>query len=182
MLLFEKLKVGDTVNGKYKPGDVVVYRREVCRVTKIAKSDFTKEKCYILEPYRGNDQSVRMQVPIANKGGHLRDLSTKEDIDALIRNVPDIEMLENKPANMKSQYAALMNGDALEDLIRIIKTSYMRNQQRLSNHKKLASIDDEYLQKAERYLYEEIGVALGMDFDESKAYFESEVRKVRENS
>lgn len=175
-----EVKEGESVANKYKVGDVVVYRRNVCRVVKIAKSDFTGEKCYILEPYTDQNLSVRMQVPVSNKGGHLRDLVSKEEIAHLIESTPDIELLENKPANMKSQYSALLKGDSLEDLIRIIKTSYMRNQQRLSSHKKLASIDDEYLQKAEKYLFDEIGASLGLSFEDSKAYFESEVRKAQE--
>lgn len=161
----------------YKVNDIVVYKRDVCKVIGKHRSDFTGEKCYILVPYRQQDGSVKMQVPVANKGGHLRDLITKEGIDKLIRETPDIETLVNKPANMKSQYAALLKGDEISDLIRIIKTSYGRNRARLEANKKIASVDDEYLQKAERYLYEEISVALGMTFEESKEYFESEVAK-----
>lgn len=170
------------MDGKYKAGDVVVYRRNVCKVVRIAKSDFTGEKCYILEPYLDQDVSVRMQVPVSNKGGHLRDLVTDEEIRRLIEAAADIELLENKPANMKSQYASLMKSDRIEDLIRIIKTSYMRNQQRLSNHKKLTSVDDEYLQKAERYLFNEISVSMGLSIEESKAYFENEIRKAQSRS
>lgn len=161
----------------YKVNDIVVYRRDVCKVIGKHRSDFTGEMCYILVPYGQQDGSIKMQVPVANKAGHLRDLITREQIQELIREAPYIEKLENKPANMKSQYAALLKGDDIADLIRIIKTSYGRNQARLEQHKKLASIDDEYLQKAEKYLYEEIAAALGMSYEDSKAYFEQEVEK-----
>lgn len=162
----------------YKINDVVVYRRDVCRVTGKKKSDFTGEMCYILVPFYSTDNSVTMQVPVSNKAGHLRDLATKEEITELIKNAPGIETLESKPANMKSQYATLMKGDSLEDLICIIKTSYLRNDERLKNHKKLASIDSEYLDKAEKLLYSELSIALDMSYDESKEYFEKEVAKV----
>ena len=159
----------------YKINDVVVYRRDVCRVADIIVSERTGEECYVLVPYGSTDDSIRMQVPVSNKAGHLRDLVTREKIDELIMNAPDIETLESKPANMKSQYAALMKGDSLEDLIRIIKTSYLRNDERQKNHKKLASIDNEYLDKAEKLLYTELSVALGMSYDHSKKFFENEV-------
>lgn len=161
----------------YKINDVVVYRRDVCKVVAKKKSDFTGEMCYVLVPYDSTDRSVTMQVPVSNKAGHLRDLVTKEQITDLIKNAPDIETLESKPANMKSQYATLMKGDSLEDLVCIIKTSYLRNDERLKSHKKLASIDAEYLEKAEKLLYSEIAIALGMSYEESKAYFEKEVAK-----
>ena len=162
----------------YKINDVVVYRRDVCRIADIKVSERTGENCYVLVPYGNTDDSVTMQVPVSNKAGHLRDLVTREKIDELIVNAPDIETLESKPANMKSQYAALMKGDSLEDLICIIKTSYLRNDERQKNHKKLASIDAEYLDKAEKLLYTELSVALGMSYEESKDFFENEVAEV----
>ena len=166
----------------YKIGDVVVYRRDVCRITGKKKSDFTGEMCYVLVPYNNTDDSVTMQVPVSNKAGHLRDLVTEGQIDELIQNAPDIETLESKPANMKSQYASLMKGDSLEDLVCIIKTSYLRNDERMKNHKKLASIDAEYLDKAEKLLYSELSVAMNMSYDESKAFFEKEVARVEERN
>ena len=161
----------------YKVNDIVVYRRDVCKVVGKHRSDFTGEMCYDLVPYRNQDGSVKMQVPISNKAGNLRDLITEEQIQQLIKDTPDIETLENKPANMKSQYAALLKGNEVSDLVRIIKTSYGRNKARMEQHKKLASIDDEYLRRAEKCLYNEISASTGMSFDESKEYFESEVKK-----
>ena len=137
----------------YKINDVVVYKRDVCRVVGREKSGFTGEKCYILVPYHNTDGSTRMQVPVSNKAGHLRDLITKEQLLELIKETPELELLTNKPANMKSQYANLLKTNEITDLIRIIKTSYERNRIRMEQHKKAASVDDEYLQKAEGYLY-----------------------------
>lgn len=166
---------------KYKKGDVVVYKRDVCKVVRIGESEYTGEKCYILVPLAKQDGSVKMQVPVANRGGHLRDLMSKEQLRQLIDETPNVKTLVSKPANMKSQYVALIHSDDVMDLVRIIKTSYERNQERIANHKKLASVDDEYLQKAEKYLFNEIAATTGMSFDESKAYFESEVAKAKEH-
>ena len=162
----------------YKVNDIVVYRRDVCKVVGKHRSDFTGEMCYDLVPYMNQDGSIKMQVPVSNKAGNLRDLITREEIDQLIKDAPDIRTLENKPANMKSQYAALLKGNDISDLICIIKTSYGRNKARMEQHKKLANIDDEYLQKAEKYLYEEVAVAMDMSFEEAKKYFEDEVEKI----
>ncbi len=162
----------------YKVKDIVVYRRDVCRITGKKRSDFTGEQCYILEPYFPTSGSVSIQVPVSNKAGHLRDLITKEEIDQLIIDTPDLETLESKPANMKSQYASLLKGNDISELVRIIKTSYGRNQERLEQHKKLASIDDEYLQIAEKYLYEELSVVLDLSIEDTKEYFEKEVAKL----
>lgn len=164
----------------YKINDIVMYRRDVCKVVGRHKSDFTGEQCYVLVPYGQQDGSVKMQVPVSNKGGHLRDLITKPEIRDLIKSTPAVEALASKPANMKSQYATLLKSDSLQDLICIMKTSYMRNKGRSDAHKKVASIDDEYLQRAEKYLFDELSVALDMSYDQSKAYFNREVKKIEE--
>lgn len=162
----------------YKVNDIVMYKREVCRIVGKERSAFSGEKCYILVPYHTTDGSTRMQVPISNKAGHIRDLITKEEITELIKETPNIETLENKTANMKSQYANLLKTDSISDLVCIIKTSYLRNKARLDAHKKAASVDDEYLQKAEEYLFNELSVVLGMSYDEAKVYFNDEVNKL----
>lgn len=155
----------------YKINDVVVFRRNVCKVVGREVSDMTGEDCYVLEPYHKVEGSMVMKVPVANKAGNLRNVMTKEEVDSLIREFPLIKALADKPANMKSQYVALLKSNKLEDLLCIMKTSLARNKTRIENKKKAAAIDGEYLLKAEKYLFDEISVALGLSYDESKDYF-----------
>ncbi len=155
----------------YKINDVVVFRRNVCKVVGREVSDMTGEDCYVLEPYHKVEGSMVMKVPVANKAGNLRNVMTKEEVDSLIREFPLIKALADKPANMKSQYVALLKSNKLEDLLCIMKTSLARNKTRIENKKKAAAIDGEYLSKAEKYLFDEISVALGLSYDESKDYF-----------
>lgn len=161
----------------FQVNDIVVYRRMVCRIVGKRRSDFNKEMCYILVPYNVEEGSTRMQVPVSNKAGHLRALLSEDEIEELIASTSRIDVLENKPANMKSQYANLLKTDDIHDLIAIIKTSYSRNQARLENHKKTASVDDEYLQKAENYLFNELSVALNMSYEEARSYFNQRVEE-----
>ncbi len=162
----------------YKIDDVVVYKRTVCRVQDRVKSGFTGEDCYILVPYNDDSGSTRMQVPVSNKAGHLRDLITKDELRELLRNSDKIKTLADKQANMKSQYVTLLKSDSLDDLICIIKTSYQRNKVRRENNKKLAAIDGEYLKKAEDYLFTEMSVATGMSYEECRQYFADELNKL----
>lgn len=163
----------------YKTGDVVVFRRKVCRVIGKEKSDFTGEQCYVLAPYDAKeDHMVRMLVPVSNKAGNLRDVATKQEIDDLCSRAEDLELLMSKPANMKSQYSAIMKGNSLDELVSVIKTTFLRNRERAVNHKKLANIDEEYLAKAEDLLYSEMSVALGIPYEECGEYFR---RKVAES-
>lgn len=163
---------------KYMRGDIVMYKRDVCRVVRIGVSEYTQEECYILVPLTQPDGSIKMQVPVSNVAGHLRDLMKPEEIMALIQEVPSIETLASKPANMKSQYLNLMHSNDVRDLIRIIKTSRKRNQDRIANKKRPASVDDEFLRKAEACLFNEIAASMQMSFEESKEFFENELVKI----
>ncbi len=166
----------------YNINDLVVYRRNVCKVIGKKRSDFTGELCYVLEPYENIDYSCIVQVPVSNKGGHLRAVVTKDEVEQLCKRSVDIEPLESKPANMKSKYLDKLKGDDLEDLVCIIKTTSQRNQERLENHKKLAAVDGEFLKKAENYLYSELSVALELSKEKTKEFFLSELKRLEKKS
>lgn len=53
-----------------------------------------------------------------------------------------------------------------ENLIKIIKTSYLRNEKRINSNKKISAKDDIYLKKAEELLYRELSYSLNMSFDD----------------
>ena len=65
-----------------------------------------------------------------------------------------------------------------EDLIKIIKTTYLRNKERIDNNKKIGGTDDEYFKQAEKYLYNEFSVALNMSYDDTKKYVIDKVKEI----
>lgn len=70
-----------------------------------------------------------------------------------------------------------MKSGTHEDLVKIIKTSYLRNQIRILNNKRISEIDDEYFRRAEKYLYEEIGTVLNLSFENTKEYIINKLKK-----
>ena len=71
---------------------------------------------------------------------------------------------------MENEYKRLLDTRALNDLVKIIKTTYLRNKERIDNKKKISEKDDNYFNKAEDYLYTELSVALNMKKSEVKKY------------
>ncbi len=63
-----------------------------------------------------------------------------------------------------------MHNGSFESLVKIIKTTYIRNENRKKNKKKLSEIDEEYFIKAESYLYNELSIVLNLSFEETKDY------------
>ena len=95
---------------------------------------------YILVPI--NDESLIIDIPSDNRMGFIRNIISKEDAEKLIKKIPKIETLKNIDDKYieKTYKELLYNGD-LEDLIKIIKTTYLRNDFRIKSNKKISDKD-----------------------------------------
>lgn len=71
---------------------------------------------------------------------------------------------------IENEYKILLQNGTHEDLIKIIKTTYLRNKNRLNQNKKISETDDKYFKLAERYLYSEFSIILNMNLEETKEF------------
>lgn len=147
--------------------DYIVYRKETCKI--IEKED----GYYRLVPV--NDTSIKYKVPVDSN--FLKKVITKEEIDRLLLEIPEINTIDLGEKQIEQEYKDLMKSGTHEDLVKIIKTSYLRNQIRILNNKRISEIDDEYFRRAEKYLYEEIGVVLNLSFENTKEYIINKLKK-----
>ena len=159
----------------YKENDYLVYGKDICQVEKIQKQKFNNEDYYILRPIR--NKSLKISAPISDKAGKIRSLITKEEIEYLISKIPSLPIIEADDKLMESEYKKLLNTKKHEDLIRIIKTTYLRNKKRLDNNKKIAEKDKTYFELAEEYLYNEFSIVLNKTYEKTKEYIINEVTK-----
>ena len=51
----------------FQINDIVVYRRDVCRIVDTTTSEMTGEQCYVLEPYNMVGGGRTMQVPVSDR-------------------------------------------------------------------------------------------------------------------
>lgn len=147
--------------------DYIVYRKETCKI--IEKED----GYYRLVPV--NDTSIKYKVPVDSN--FLKKVITKEEIDRLLLEIPEINTIDLGEKQIEQEYKELMKSGTHEDLVKIIKTSYLRNQIRILNNKRISEIDDEYFRRAEKYLYEEIGIVLNLSFENTKEYITNKLKK-----
>lgn len=147
--------------------DYIVYRKETCKI--IEKED----GYYTLVPV--NDTSIKYKVPVDSN--FLKKVITKEEIDRLLLEIPEINTIDLGEKQIEQEYKDLMKSGTHEDLVKIIKTSYLRNQIRILNNKRISEIDDEYFRRAEKYLYEEIGIVLNLSFEDTKKYIINKLKK-----
>lgn len=73
-----------------------------------------------------------------------------------------------------------MKSGGHKDLIKIIKTAYLRNEERLEANKKISETDNNYFKKAEKILYTEFSIALNLSYEDTKEYVVNRVKVLNE--
>lgn len=148
-----------------KINDYVVYKHDVCKVISIKKNN--NKDYYVLVPI--SDSTLKISIPCDNTS-LIRELINKDYANHLIDNIPSIDILDINVKLLENEYKALLNDCTHESLIKIIKTTYLRNKERLDTKRKTSDKDEYYFALAEKYLYNELSVVLGMTFEEVKNY------------
>lgn len=143
----------------------IIYERDVCIIEKVMKKYIKGIDYFILRPL--NDKTLKISVPVTSK--MLRNVISFDEANELINNMKNIDVLKDEK-QMENEYKRLLDTSDLNDLVKIIKTTYLRNKERIDNKKKISEKDDNYFNKAEDYLYTELYVALNMKKSEVKKY------------
>lgn len=158
----------------YKINDYVIYRHNVCKIKDIKEKNLNNKACYVMSPI--DDDSLTINVPIENENSLLRNIISKQAAEKLINNIINIKPLYNiNDKNLDNVYKELLNEASHESLIKIIKTTYIRNQNRVNNNKKISEKYDMFFKLAKKYLYNELSVSLNKSIEDVKKYIEEKI-------
>lgn len=114
---------------------------------------------------------MTISIPFNYKKEDVRNLISKEEALKIISTIPNIDIIDiENEKNIEAIYKDLLFRGTYEDLIKVIKTTYSRNQERINNKKHISEKDDTYFKKAEKLLYNEFSVSLNKSFGEVKNY------------
>lgn len=167
-------------------GEFIVYGNTgVCKVidTKKMTAPGTKDDrlYYTLEPVY--DKGCRLFIPVDSQKVKMRPILTKQEADELIGRIREIDILWVKDEkNREEIYKEAIRTCNCEEWVRIIKTLYLRKQERLEAGKKVTSSDAKYMHLAEESLYGELSVVLGIPKNEMEAFISRQVKKQAEET
>lgn len=153
-------------------GNYVVYKHEVCKIIELKKGRGDKDY-YTLVPLTDNTLKIELPIDLANKS--IKKLITKDYALELIKKMSEIEVVEVDTKLLESVYKKLLADETHESLIKIIKTTYLRNKERIDSKRKVSDKDDYYFRLAEKYLYNELSIVLDKSYDETKEFIIKEV-------
>ena len=151
----------------------------VCRVEAIQTMDGIgmdqKRTYYTLVPVYTSGS--KLFVPTDSKKVVTRSVMTKKEAKKLLEEWDQIETLwvENDKKREEVYKEALRSCDSRQ-WVKLIKTSYERNQARIKNGKKATTSDERYLHMAEDNLFGELAIPFKMTKGEAEDYFVAQIR------
>lgn len=151
-----------------KVGQTVMYRRSVCKVQELIEKFREDQDYFKLAAWY--DPSLVIHVPRVSIPDTCRPLLTQHEAEQLIDAIPTIDHIESEDKILESVYKELLNSDDHEDLVKIIKTTYMRSEDKVKKGLKRSEKDKEYFRKAEEVLYNELAVVLDKSIAETRDY------------
>lgn len=159
----------------FSVGDKVIYgSMGVCTVVDIAVPDLpgAHQTCYVLEPrYVANS---KVYAPVGQSAVCMRVLLTPEEAQSLIDSLPGIGAFPaggERQALYNTCRSAIKSADS-HLLAKLIKTLYEKKERAAGQRKLLPSTEKAYFDTAEKMLYGELAVVLGIPMDEVGGYIE----------
>lgn len=141
-------------------GSGVCIVEDIC-VPKHMHGADAKRKYYRLHPIY--EAGSVIYTPVDHAQTFVRPILTRREAEQLIRQLPDIEPLHIPNEKLKeSQYRELLRTNRCDAWLQLIKTLYLRTQARKNDGKRPCQSDEKYLQLAERLLYGELAIPLGI--------------------
>ena len=148
----------------FEKGEYVVYGHVgICRVMGTTTMDLDgipRDRLYYELQPEGRE-SGRIYTPVDNGKPVLRRIMTRDEAEALILDIPEIETLEIENDKLREEkYKECLKTCSGRELVRIIKTIHSRRSQRLKCGKKVTAVDERYMKLAEDNLYAELAMLL----------------------
>ena len=165
----------------FQKGQYIIYGSSgVCEVEDIGTmnmSGIPKGRLYYtLLPVYSNGSKI--YTPVDNDKIVMRSVLSKEEAMERIEQIPEIEPLWVTDEKKRDEsYKEAMKSCSFENLIKIIKTLYLRKQSRMAGGKKLATVDERYLKMAEDSLYGELAISLNMKKEEMEQFITEHVEE-----
>lgn len=169
----------------FEKGEYLIYGHNgICKVedmTHLNLSGVDKGKLYyVLAPV--NKKESRIYYPVdREKDGRARRIITREEAEQLLQEIPQIEQIKvtNDKLREDAYKQALYSSDCRK-WVSIIKTLFLRRQDRLQHGKRVASVDERYMKMAEDAFYSEVAFVMGKEKEEIENFVISQIEHQQE--
>ena len=167
----------------FEVGEYIVYGiNGICRVEKVCPSPFDPADTrtfYLLVPLK-NPTSSTIYTPVDNVRVPMRRLMTREQIQALIDQMPEIDELAVPIEKQRREiYRETIGALEPTGYVQVIKTVHRRRAELTAAHKHFPVTDLEYGRLAKHLLYSECAHVLGLTEDSIEEYIAQRLPKAQ---
>ena len=150
----------------FTAGDTVLYGAHgVCRIETIEKKSFGKvqKEYFVLHPVFDPNAVIYVPTDNDNLTKKMKNVLSPEKIHEIIDALPTQEpiWIENENAR-REHYRDILDRADRSELARMIKTLYLYRQEQAAHGKKLHMVDERFFKDAEKLLYDEFALVLGI--------------------
>lgn len=161
----------------FQVGEMIVCDHNgVCKVLAVTEMPELRKGVlyYELEPVYS--KGSRIYVPVDSEKLVMRKVSTAEEVEQLLNEIPDIETIWiSNEKKREEQYKEVARRYDCREWVKIIKTIHMRKRSRGLEGKKITYIDEKYMKLAEENLYGEISIPLKIERNQVQGYIKDRV-------
>ena len=165
----------------FDKGEYIIYGNSgVCQVEDVTTMNMEgvprDRLYYVLVP--ASQKGGKIFTPVDNEKTLMRRILTHEEATSLIDGIPEIEELWITSEKLReNKYKECMRSGDCREWVRIIKTLYLRRQERSAQGKKVTATDEKYLHMAEDYLYSELEIPLKIPKSQMEQYILERIRQ-----
>ena len=168
----------------FRKGELVIYGNDgICRIEEIGipvgtPMEHSGKEYYMLTPVFG---SGMIYAPLDTKV-FMRPILTKEEAEQMIRQMPEIQeesVIGRDVRTLNEMYKGFLATHQCEDLVRLIKTLYVKEKTMEGNGKKLAKTEQEFSKVAKELLHREFAIALDIPYEEVSVYITKKIEESR---
>lgn len=163
----------------FKQGDIVSYGTTgVCKIDGEMENKVKGEikKYLVLKPVYQENSKVFVPMDNEELKDRMKPLLTAEEINELIENMQDDDtqwiLNDNERAGIFKD--AIKGGDR-EKLVKMVRVLYLHRKTQLEKGRKLHASDEHYLKDAEKLLFDEFALVLGIDPDEVVGFIDKKL-------
>jgi CarD family transcriptional regulator len=159
----------------YQVGDFVFYgNMGVCKIENISVQTLQgvdeNQLYYTLNPLF---EKCVVYTPVTNPKVFMRSIISKDEAQQLIDRIPTIRAHAYHSKAIKDltrHYEASMKSYDCDDLIELTMSIYAKKTEAEEQKRKLGSVDEKFMKRAEDLLFGELSVALGIEKDDVAEY------------
>ena len=170
----------------YQIGETILYGVEgVCTIVGTEHRTMAGMQLdyYVLQPVYNHQSKVLVPLQNSQLVAKMQPLLSEEEIRGLIRCMPagqDLHWEENDSLRREQFKEILLHGGRKE-VVCLIKTLYLHQQELAKRGKKLHMADERFLKDAEKKLYEEFAYVLHIEREQVLPFILEQIREQERN-